>query len=130
MDHFLAPLLDLVIMDPHLGFRLALVIWVHHHLALVIMDQHHLVLPLVIMDHLLGQVIWDHYLPCLLVCLLAPLLALGIMGHHQRASQLALVTMRMDPCTTLDLERAKQEQVDLHLTSYPTLAPLPTLDLT
>ena len=59
-------------------------------MALVIMDQHHLVLPLglmimvrhlVIMDHLLALVIWDHYLPCLLVCLLAPLLALGIMDH-------------------------------------------------
>merc|ERR1719284_1566187 len=52
------------------------------------------------------------------------------MNHHQLASLLALVTMRMDPCTTLDLERAQLEQVDLHLTLDPTLAPLPTLDLT
>jgi len=123
-QHHLAPLLDLVTMD--------------HLLGLVFMDQHHLAshLVLMIMDHfpallLAPLVIWDHHhLPCLLVCHLAPLLDLGMMGHHQLASLLDLVTMRMDPCTTLDLEQTKQEQVDLHLTLDPTLAPLPTLDLT
>merc|ERR1712223_1050664 len=109
-----------------------------HLLRLVIMDQHYLAshLDLVIMDHLSALllaplVIWDQYhLACLLACHLAPLLDLGMMGHHQQASLLPLVTMRMDPCTTLDLERAKQEQVDLLLTLDPTLAPLSTLDLT
>merc|ERR1719346_658083 len=104
-------------MDLHLASHMALII-LGHHWCLVILDQYHLAshLGLVIMDHLPALllaplVIWDHHhLPSLLVCHLALLLALGIMDHHQWASLLALVTMRMDPCTTLDLEWAQLEQ--------------------